>query len=278
MLYALYRLGKICQMCNGKTSLFSRVEFCDNCKPWFSHWSQLMNDITKLQNMPDRELQRLRIFGRTPLIKLYSKLYNEFTRDGELDDDEIALLDHVQERFGLSREDVAYNDNVLPYYYVSYFRRTDQLPVPNLELNSPVILKIGEVAHYADHAVLKEMRVVNLGYVGGSRGVSIRIMKGVSYRVGSHRGHIVKEDQLVQTSSGILLMTNQRVLLIPTSGNKPVTIPLAKIQHYRCLENALEVYKEGREKGYFFIMTRGAVEIFGICLGAMLQRNGAFGV
>jgi hypothetical protein len=145
-------------------------------------------------------------------------------------------------------------------------------------LNFPVILKKGEVAHYATPALLKEMRVVNLGYVGGSRGVGIRIMKGVSYRVGSHRGHIVKEDQLVQTSAGTLLVTNQRILLIPTSGNKPVAILLDKLQHYRCSENALEVYKEGREKGYFFIMTAGSVEIFGICLGAMLQRNNAFGV
>jgi hypothetical protein len=71
----------------------------------------------------------------------------------------------------------------------------------------------------------------------------------------------------------VLIITNQRLFLVPTSGNKPLSIPLDKIQFYRCSENALEVYKEGREKGYFFIMQSGAVEIFGICLGALLQQE-----
>jgi hypothetical protein len=212
------------------------------------------------------------------MIKLYSKLYHNLINDGELSDNEIALLDRIQERFGLSKEDIGYNENVLPYYYVGHFRRTNQLPVPNLDLDSPIILKRGEVVHYAAPALLKEMRVVNLGYQGGSRGVSIRIMKGVSYRVGSHRGHTIKEDRLVQTSAGILLITNQRIFLIPRSENKPLTVLLNKLHFYRCSENALEVYKEGREKGYFFIMTPGAVEIFGICLGALVHEKDAYGI
>jgi hypothetical protein len=145
--------------------------------------------------------------------------------------------------------------------------------VPKLQLDVPLIFKKGELVHYGSAAVLREDRVVSLGYQGGSQGVSIRIMKGVSYRVGTHRGHIVKENQLVQTSAGVLIITNQRLFLVPTSGNKPLSIPLDKIQFYRCSENALEVYKEGREKGYFFIMQSGAVEIFGICLGALLQQE-----
>lgn len=265
-------------MCDGKMSFFSRADFCDNCKPWFSNWSQLMGTIASLQNMQDTDLTRLQVFGRRPLIKLYSKLYNSLVNDGELNDNEMASLDRIQEKFGLSKDDIGYDENVLPYYYVSYFRRTGQLPVPKLDLDFPVILKKGEVGHYAAAALLKEMRVVNLGYEGGSRGVSIRIMKGVSYRVGSHRGHVIKEDRLLQTSAGVLLITNQRLFLIPSSGNKPVTIPINKLHFYRCSENALEVYKEGREKGYFFMMLPGAVEIFGICLGAVVQKNDVYGV
>jgi hypothetical protein len=237
-----------------------------------------MSDVAPLQGMQDAELSQLRAYGKMPLVRLYSKIYDRLVSDGELDDKEIALLDHIQEKFGLSRDDVAYNESVLPYYYVSYFRRTNQLPIPNLELDSPFILKKGEVAHYAAPAVSKELRVVNLGYQGVSHGVSIRIMKGVTYRVGSHRGHVVKEEGLVQTSAGILLITNQRIFLIPTSGNKPVTIPLDKIHFYRCSENALETYKEGRKNGYFFRMIPGDVEIFGICLGALQQKNDLYSV
>ncbi len=97
------------------------------------------------------------------------------------------------------------------------------------------------------------MKTINLGYRGGSQGVSIPIVKGVRYRVGSHRGHIVKEDKLVETSQGVLIVTNKRLFLHPFPGHKPVSIPVNKILSYSCYRNGLEVYKEGRWKGGSFL-------------------------
>ena len=52
---------------------------------------------------------------------------------------------------------------------------------------------------------------------------------------------------------------------------KPVSIPLNKVLSYNCYNNGVEVYKEGREKGYFFsVKDSGAVELFGLCLGFLL--------
>ena len=85
------------------------------------------------------------------------------------------------------------------------------------------------------------------------------------------RGHVVSEDRLTQTSAGVLVITNQRIVLQPAPGNKPVSIPLTKVLSYNCYNNGIEVYKEGREKGYFFsVKDSGAVELFGICLGFLL--------
>ena len=98
-------------------------------------------------------------------------------------------------------------------------------------------------------------------------------MKEVIYCIGFHRGRVVKEDRLVETSASIALITNQRFFLMPTSGNKPVTIPLDKLHFYRHSENALDVYEEGRKMGYFFMIMSGDAEIFGICLGALEQKN-----
>jgi hypothetical protein len=58
------------------------------------------------------------------------------------------------------------------------------------------IMKKGEIAHYITPATLKETKTVNLGYSGGSRGVSIPIpglkIGGypIRYRVGQSRGHV----------------------------------------------------------------------------------------
>jgi hypothetical protein len=117
------------------------------------------------------------------------------------------------------------------------------------------------------------MKSINLGYSGGSQGVSFQIAKGVRYRVGAHRGHMVKEDRLVKTSMGVLIITNQRLFLHPFPGYKPLSIPLNKILSYQCYNNGIEVYKEGREKGYFLSMDKsGSVEVFGLCLGYLLGQ------
>jgi hypothetical protein len=103
--------------------------------------------------------------------------------------------------------------------------------------------------------------------------MSFPIGGGIRYRVGAHRGHIVKEDRFVETSKGILLITNKRLFLHPFPGRKPVSIALDKILSYQAYGNGLEVYKEGSDKGYFFSIWKiGSVELFGLCLSHLLSQ------
>lgn len=84
---------------------------------------------------------------------------------------------------------------------------------------------------------------------------------------------MVREDRLLETSRGVLIISNQRLLLHPSAGHKPLSIPLNKILSYQCFENGIEVYKEGREKGYFFSIDKGgSVETFGLCIGHLLKQ------
>jgi hypothetical protein len=51
-----------------------------------------------------------------------------------------------------------------------------------------------------------------------------------------------------------------------------MSIPLNKVLSYNCFKNGIEIYKEGREKGYFVeTATEGAPEIIGMCLGFLLE-------
>ena len=73
-------------------------------------------------------------------------------------------------------------------------------------------MKEGETAHYRTATVLKEIKTVNLGYSGASHGVSIPLPIKVGgfpvrYRVGQSRGHIVKHDELFETSRGDLIVS-----------------------------------------------------------------------
>lgn len=235
--------------------------------------------ITKNFDFNEEDVKFLKSCDKETAIKLYDRLLINFENDRELSEKELTILNKLQETCNLSNADVRFDERVKPYVYAYFIREKKALPTVHLSYHgiSPVILKKDEIVHFADNdgTVLKEPKIVTLGYRGGSHGVSFPIpgLKGVRYRVGSHRGHIMKEEQLVTTSSGFLIVTNQRIFLHPFPGNKPLSIPLAKILSYHAYNNGLEVYKEGREKGYFFMMQNsGSVELVGMCLSFLLAK------
>ena len=90
--------------------------------------------------------------------------------------------------------------------------------VKNLEEGVPAglvqtVLKKGEVAIDSIPAKLLEYRSGGSSYQGGSQGVSIRIAKGLSYRVGANRGQLVRNpEQLQVIDNGDATFTNQRVV------------------------------------------------------------------
>jgi len=153
---------------------------------------------------------------------------------------------------------VRYDELVRPYFYVSAIRTEGKHPAIHLTVDGagPVILRKGEVVHYAHEATLNEIKRVSLGYSGGSHGVSIPLPfkiggSPIRYRVGQSRGHVVSEERLTQTSASVLVVTNQRIVLQPAPGNKPVSIPLNTVLSYNCYNNEVKVYKEDLEKeGY----------------------------
>ena len=150
-----------------------------------------------------------------------------------------------------------------------------ELPVITV---TDAIMKKGETAHYRTATVLKEIKTVNLGYSGASHGVSIPLPIKVGgfpvrYRVGQSRGHIVKHDELLETSRGDLIVSNQRLFLSPFAGRKPLSVPLSKIASFHVYENGLEVWQDGKERPYLFLLDAAASEICGLCLSKMLEAT-----
>jgi hypothetical protein len=124
--------------------------------------------------------------------------------------------------------------------------------------------------------VLEEIKTVNLGYSGGSHGVSVPLPikiggAPIRYREGQSRGHIVKHDELTATSKGELIITNKRIFLNPVAGNKPVSVNLDKIVSFHFYENGLEVWHDGKPKPYPFVLKGTASEICELCLSKLLQ-------
>lgn len=91
-----------------------------------------------------------------------------------------------------------------------------------LERPSGVQLKASETVFMTIAGVgLIEPRRAPSKWVGGSQGVSFRVAKGVSYRVGATRGHLVQgEETPTLIDKGTAVITDQRIIFL---GSKRTT-------------------------------------------------------
>lgn len=90
---------------------------------------------------------------------------------------------------------------------------------PNATLpivQSNLVLADGETCHYCGPATFVKTKNVVVGYSGGSRGTSIRVAKGMSFRVGAQKAAPIRGD-VQERTNGVLSITNKRVVF---SGNK----------------------------------------------------------
>lgn len=111
----------------------------------------------------------------------------------------------------------------------------------------------------------------------GSEGFSFKLTKTMTYRVGQGRGHMISNDVLTETSKGLLFVTNKRLMLHPIqSQDKPLSIKLSDIESYTITEDAITIYKEGRQSPLIFKFYDNkngiADDIFGITLNLALKE------
>jgi hypothetical protein len=77
-------------------------------------------------------LELLKRQDKKSLSTLYSRIYDKFDDDKELEESEISTLQKIQESFNLSNEDVNFDDRVKPYIYINAVRKEGSLPKVNL--------------------------------------------------------------------------------------------------------------------------------------------------
>lgn len=81
--------------------------------------------------------------------------------------------------------------------------------------NAPLIKQPGEIAFFPTFAVALMKEVVDREMRGGSRGVSVRIAKGVTYRVGQVRARsVVVGSHLEAQDYGDLVVTDRRAVFM----------------------------------------------------------------
>jgi len=129
--------------------------------------------------------------------------------DGRVDDAEMQLIQQIVTLTNVPSETLGELLSVLfvqrRLYEVSQGRLT---PITVTGLN----LYANEKAYWAEPVTLYENKMVRRETVGRSQGVSLRIMRGVSYRIGGSKGQSMPIYEDVAVAQGQLIFTNQRVV------------------------------------------------------------------
>lgn len=81
--------------------------------------------------------------------------------------------------------------------------------------NSPIILNKDETTLWLFNNVEQYGYTTKTEYRGGSQGVSIRIAKGVNYRVGSMKGRPIMTESLTLRNSGSFIITMKNINVYP---------------------------------------------------------------
>lgn len=110
---------------------------------------------------------------------------------------------------------------------------TAELPV-RLDKEERIIWIFNGVNYYEDRTRTQ--------YVGGSQGISFRVMKGVYYRLGAFRGEPVKTSQRVMVDSGPLVITTKHVTFL--GPNKTFRVRHEKILAVHPLSDGVVVQRD----------------------------------
>lgn len=100
---------------------------------------------------------------------------------------------------------------------------TVELPVEHFPVS--VVLKPGEICYYQHVASVVVTKTETVGHTSGSRGISVRVAKGVTLHGGGSRGHAIKQD-VTYKFPGFFTITSQRILM---TGDKGFDYPLNKL-------------------------------------------------
>jgi hypothetical protein len=122
----------------------------------------------------------------------------------------------------------------------------------NLSLN----LQKGEQIVWAfDHSEYLEDRT-RRQYVGGSQGVSVRVMRGVYYHVGGFKGHAVDRTERVHVDTGFVTTTNKHIYF--SGPKKTFRVPYTKIVSFNPFSDGVGIVRDSvTAKPQFFITHDG---------------------
>lgn len=178
------------------------------------------------------------------LVKAWEGAVDSFLDDGILTDEEEARLNEAVERFMLPPALLDRSgalSRVGKSAVLKVILRGDVPPeIPGLQV-SVNLLKSEHVVWVFNGVKYLEDREQRQ-FVGGSQGVSLRVMSGVYYRIGGFKGKSVYSTKRVHVDTGRLLVTTKNLYFVGPA--KSVRIPYAKIVSFEQFNDGIGIMRD----------------------------------
>lgn len=128
----------------------------------------------------------------------------------------------------------------------------NQIPAPRITISGsfPFILNKNEHLLWLFRDVTLQMQKVRRETVGRTRGVSVRVCKGVYYRTGGFRGHPIETTYMQRIGTGCACLTDKNLYF--HCSEKTLKIPFSKILSLDPYSNGLGVQKDGANDNPMF--------------------------
>ena len=204
------------------------------------HFQEMAQQIANTHYIGETEFRKLVINGLKAMVEFAFAA-------GDLSEKDDTRIASFCNRFGLTANELGPAGIKLAKTEV--LRRLDkgELPGGVRFTDMPVNLEKGESAIWLFYDVNFLTPKSSTHYVGGSQGVSIRVMKGIYYRVGSYRGAPVKTQYLSDEGRGVLVISNKNIYFwSPRTAQK---IPFKKIISAHAFSDALQIVGSGSNAG-----------------------------
>lgn len=179
------------------------------------------------------------------LARGWAGTVDKFLEDGVLDESEEKRLMELKERFSLSQAELDSTGALTKVTKAAVLRDVLNGVIPQrMSVNGglPINLQKGEqvvwVFPNADYLEDKTRRQ----YVGGSQGVSIRVVKGVYYRVGAFKGEAIDRTERVRVDTGLVAITNKHIYFAGPA--KSLRLPFAKIVSFQPFSDGVGVIRD----------------------------------
>ncbi len=182
---------------------------------------------------------------RSTVIAAWSEAVDTFLDDDILDESEERRLVELKNTLDLTQSELDVDGAYTRVVKAGVLREVlggQPTSRVSVEGNLPINLQRGEsiIWAFSGTELFEERRQRH--YVGGSQGVSVRIMKGVYYRVGAFKAQPIECTARVTIDRGIFVVTNRHVYFHGSS--KSFRIPYSKMVSIQPFSDGIGITKD----------------------------------